>query len=122
MRTKFKINNKWEKNLQFWIEGGNSNEKSNSQRIKKTKNNIQNNENQNWNISKLEDSSKILNDQREFWGEEREKRKEKKKRSVPTHHNIINDTSTLYGKRHLESSNTAMKIIVWMWWDAFKRS
>jgi hypothetical protein len=37
MRTKFKINNKWEKNLQFWIEGGNSNEKSNSQRIKKQK-------------------------------------------------------------------------------------
>jgi hypothetical protein len=89
---------------------------------KKTKISIQNNENQSWNISKLEDSSKILNDQREFWGEEREKRKEKKKRSVPTHHNIINDTSTLYGKRHLESSNTAMKIIVWMWWDAFKRS
>jgi hypothetical protein len=87
MRTKFKINNKWEKNLQFWIEGGNSNEKSNSQRIKKTKNNIQNNENQNWNISKLEDSSKILNDQREFWGEEREKRKEKKKvgANTPSH-------------------------------------
>jgi hypothetical protein len=37
MRTKFKINNKWEKNLQFWIEGGNSNEKSNSQGIKKQK-------------------------------------------------------------------------------------
>jgi malonyl CoA-acyl carrier protein transacylase len=44
----------------------------------------------------------------------REKREKKKKRSVPTHHHIIDDTSTLYGKRHLESSNAAMKIIVWM--------
>jgi len=76
--TKFKINNKWEKNLQFWIEGGNSKEKSNSQTIKKTKNSIQNNDDQSWNISKLEDNSKILNDQYEFLGEERKRRKKKR--------------------------------------------
>jgi hypothetical protein len=115
--TKFKINNKWENNLQFWIEGGNSKEKSNSQKIKKTKNRIQNNDDQSWNISKLKDNSKILNDQYEFWEEERERKKRKKKRLVATHHHIIDDTSTLYGKRHLNFFNAAMKIIVWMWWD-----
>jgi hypothetical protein len=47
----------------------------------KTKKYKKNNKEQNWNINKWEDNYESLNGQREFWGENREKRRKEKRKS-----------------------------------------